>query len=404
MKVRSYIGFFTLLMFSCVSFADERSELPVNWQGLPDPYHTKSANNPPRLIRQPEHAFLSVPEGFVVEEYMSDFLQPRFMLLGSENEILVTDMSAGIVYIIRDKKAEPLITNLSRPYGMAFYKDWLYVADAASVKRYKYSSKQGGVGKGEEIISLHRYATGHITRSILFDEAAGKLYLTVGSKSNVDQGEPPIRAAISRYDPDGTGFELFAAGIRNPIGLQWYPHAQVSGIDNLGTKTLWISSHERDGLGDDLVPDYFTEVREGGFYGWPYAYIGPHEDPRHAGVAPDKVKQTLYPSVLLGGHVGAMDFTFYTGTQFPKKYWGGAFLALHGSWNRSKRAGYKIVFVPFTKGKPVSGPEEFLSGWMLAEDRAEVWGRPVALLQMPDGSLLISDDASGKLWRVSYKE
>ena len=399
MTFKSFLSFYILLTFSHLSVADGNNEYPVNWQGLPEPYHTESANNPPRLIPQPEQVSLSVPEGFVVEEYLSDFLQPRFMLLGPENEILLSDMSAGIVYVIRDKKAVPLIINLSRPYGMAFYKDWLYVAEASSVKRYKYLSKQGSVGKGEEVIPLHRYATGHITRSILFDETAEKLYLTVGSGSNVDQGEPPVRAAISRYNPDGTGFELFATGIRNPIGLQWYPEADDSGL-----KSLWVTAHERDGLGDDLVPDYFTRVQKGDFYGWPYAYIGPHQDPRHVGAAPDKVKRTLYPSVLLGGHVGSLDFTFYTGTQFPEKYQGGAFLALHGSWNRSKRVGYKIVFVPFEKGQPTSGPEDFLTGWMLAEDKPEVWGRPVAVLQMPDGSILISDDGSGKLWRVSYTE
>ena len=407
MTIKLFFSFFILLMLGRFGVANELdvpcikdcSRYPVNWQELPEPYHTESANNPPRLIAKPKQASLSVPEGFVVEEYLSGFMRPRFMLLGPDNEVLLSDMGAGIVYVIRDKKAVPLITDLSRPYGMALYKDWLYVAEASSVKRYKYSSKQGSVGKGEEVISLHRYATIHITRSILFDEAAGKLYLTVGSGSNVSLGEPPIRAAVSRFNPDGTGFELFATGIRNPVGLQWYPHAKES-----KSKVLWVTSHERDGLGDDLVPDYFTRVEEGGFYGWPYAYIGPHEDPRHAGVAPDKVRQTLYPDVLLGSHVGSLDFTFYTGRQFPKKYQGGAFLALHGSWNRSKRAGYKIVFVPFAKGQPVAGPEDFLTGWMLAEDKAEVWGRPVAVLQLPDGSLLISDDGAGKIWRVSYNE
>ncbi len=402
MKLKIIICFFLLLILTRLSVADMHSELPVNWQGLPEPYHTKSAINPPKLISQPKKASLLVPRGFVVEEYLSGFLRPRFMLLGSDNEILLSDMSAGIVHVIRDRKALPLITHLHRPYGMAFYKDWLYVAETSSVKRYKYPLKQGSVRKGEEVISLHRYVSGHNTRSILFDETAQKLYLTVGSGSNVDRDEPPIRAAVSRFNPDGTGFELVATGIRNPIGLQWYPDTKNASSNSFSGKTLWVTSHERDGLGDDLVPDYFTKVQEGGFYGWPYAYIGPHEDPRHTGVAPDKVKQTLYPSVLLGAHVGSLDFTFYTGTQFPEKYRGGAFIALHGSWNRSKRTGYKIVFVPFKDGKPVSEPEDFLTGWMLAEDKVEVWGRPVAVLQMPDGSLLISDDGAGKIWRVSY--
>ncbi len=404
MSFKTQIIFFILFLLSGFCFANEQSELPINWQGLPEAYHTESATNPPRMIVRPDDATLTVPEGFVVEEYLSDFLGPRFMLLGPDNEILLSDMAAGIVYVIRDKKPTALIKNLSRPYGMALYKDWLYVAEASSVKRYQYSSKQGSVGEGEEIIPLERYASGHITRSILIDEADEKLYLTVGSGSNVSLGEPPIRAAVSRYNLDGSDFELFASGIRNPVGIQWYPNTSNKNSASKAEKTLWVTTHERDGLGDDLVPDFFTSVKQDGFYGWPYAYIGPHEDPRHAGVAPDKVKQTLYPDVLLGGHVGAMDFTFYTGRQFPKQYQGGAFLALHGSWNRSKRAGYKIVFVPFAKGEPVAGPEDFLTGWMLGEDTQEVWGRPVGVLQMPDGSLLISDDGAGKLWRVSYKQ
>ena len=161
-----------------VPFSEDNSRYPVNWQGLPEPYHTESATNPPRLIPRPKQASLSVPEGFVVEEYLSDFLRPRFMLLGPEGEVLLSDIAAGVVYVIRDKRAAPLISNLSKPYGLALYKDWLYVAETSSVKRYKYSSKQGSVGQGEEIIPLDSYATGHITRSILFDETVGKLYLT----------------------------------------------------------------------------------------------------------------------------------------------------------------------------------------------------------------------------------
>ncbi|MGH8609765.1 MAG: PQQ-dependent sugar dehydrogenase, partial [Gammaproteobacteria bacterium] len=189
-----------------------------------------------------------------------------------------------------------------------------------------------------------------------------------------------------------TGQEFFASGIRNAVGLRWYPSSD----------SLWATSHERDGLGDDLVPDFLTSVKQGDFFGWPYAYIGPHEDPRHPGAAPDKVKRTRYPEVLLGSHVGAMDLWFYTGTQFPPHYRGGCFVALHGSWNRSRRVGYKLVFVPFKAGKPTSGPEDFLTGWMVSPDRSEVWGRPVGLLELADGSLLVSDDGAGKIWRVSY--
>ncbi len=394
MKIR-WIGVLAMLAFVHMVCADEQAtHLPVNWQDLPLPYHSPSATNPPRLVTRPDDAWLTVPPRFVVEEYLAGFLSPRFLLLGAAGEILMTDIAAGVVYVIRDKHATPLLTDLDRPYGMAFYRDWLYVADAEAVRRYRYTSAQGVIGKGEEVIALKRYASGHITRSILFDEAAGKLYLSVGSRSNVDEGEPPIRAAVSRYNPDGSGFELFATGIRNAVGLQWYP----------GTDALWVTSHERDGLGDDLVPDYFTAVQAGGFYGWPYAYIGPHEDPRHAGKAPEQVARTVYPDVLLDSHVGVMDFAFYTGAQFPEHYHGGAFIALHGSWNRAKRTGYKVVFVPFEDGRPTRGAEEFLSGWMIDEDQKGVWGRPVAILQLPDGSLLVSDDGGGKLWRVSYRQ
>ncbi len=395
MCLKKLLGSLTLLFIASVVHGDdENSKLPVNWKGLPEPYATPSATNPPRVIKRPEGADLAVPPGFSVEEYLSGFEGPRFMLAGRNDEILLSDMSAGIVYVIRQKKIKPLIENLDGPYGLAFHKDWLYVAEASAVRRYPYDAQTLTAGKAEMIISLHKYSGGHSTRSILFDDTNHKLYLTVGSGSNVDAGEPPIRAAISRYSPDGTGFELFARGIRNPIGLRWYP----------GTRDLWITSHERDGLGDDLVPDYLTKVTPGGFYGWPYAYTGPHEDPRHKDKAPELVKKTLYPNVLLGSHVGSLDLLFYTGDQYPEHYRGGAFVALHGSWNRSKRTGYKIVFVPFKNNMPVSGPEDFLTGWMLGEDKREVWGRPVGLLQMPDGSLLISDDGAGKLWRVTYKK
>jgi glucose/arabinose dehydrogenase len=202
-----------------------------------------------------------------------------------------------------------------------------------------------------------------------------------------------MRAAINRFNPDGTGHEIYASGTRNPIGLHWYP----------GTDTLWAAVQERDALGDDLVPDYFTAIKQGAFYGWPYAYIGPHEDPRNKGAAPDKVQKTVVPDVLLGSHVAVLDFVFYTGKQFPAEYQGGAFLAFHGSWNRSKRVGQSVAFIPFQNGKPSGPVREFLSGWMLSPDKREVWGRPVALLQLPDGSVLVSEDGGNKIWRISYK-
>ena len=248
-------------------------------------------------------------------------------------------------------------------------------------------------GKGQELVSWKDFSKGHWTRSILFDAKGEKMYVTVGSGSNVDAGEDPQRAAIHRYNPDGSGHEVVATGVRNVIGLRWYP----------GTQALWAAVQERDGLGDDLVPDYFTSIKEGAFYGWPYAYTGPNEDPRRKGEKPDLVKKTITPDVQLGAHVAVLDTLFYTGKQFPKEYQGGAFLAFHGSWNRSRRVGYSVAFIPFSDGMPQSGPKEFLTGFMLAPEKREVWGRPVGLFQLPDGSLLVSDDGGKKIWRISYK-
>ena len=218
------------------------------------------------------------------------------------------------------------------------------------------------------------------------------MFVSIGSASNVNAGEDPRRAAINVYNPDGTEHELYAEGLRNVIGLDFYP----------GTQQLWVGVQERDALGDDLVPDYFTSVEIGDFFGWPYSYIGPHEDPRREGERPDLVEITRYPDVLLDAHCGMLDLEFYTASSFPEEYRGGAFLACHGSWNRSQRVGYRVDFVPFKEGKPTSGPREFLHGWMLDPEEKEVWGRPVGILQLPDGSLLISDDGADKIWRVFY--
>ena len=373
-----------LLLAACIGWGAEVK--------LPPPFATPSSTNRPRVIPKPADAQLHVPDGFTVALYAEGFEQPRYMTLGPSQEILLSDSKAGIVYILKPERKK-LIEKLDRPYGLAFWKDYLYVAETTSLKRYKYDAKQMTAGPGEEVVSMKDFGKGHWTRAVLFDKDGTKMYLGVGSSSNVDAGDPEMRAAINRFNPDGSGHEIFASGTRNPTAIHWYP----------GTSTLWASVQERDLLGDDLVPDYFTHIQQGGFYGWPYAYIGPHEDPRRKGEKPDLVKKTIEPDVMLGAHVAVIDFEFYTGTQFPKHYQGGAFFAFHGSWNRSKRVGQSIGFIPFTNGKP-SGPlEEFLHGWMLGPDQQEVWGRPVGLLQMTDGSLLVSEDGNTKIYRISYK-
>ena len=369
---------------------------------LPEPFQTPSSNNRPEVISKPEGANLTLPSGFHIEVYAEGFTRPRFMLQTSTGEILLSNSdNAGSVYVLQDRNKDfkndsqtKIIEGLDRPYGLALWKEYLYVAEATSLKRYKYdSANRSAKLPGQEVVSLKDFGKGHWTRSILFDDKAEKFYLTVGSGSNVDAGEDPMRAAIHRYNPDGSGHEVIAEGVRNVIGLRWYP----------GTHTLWAAVQERDGLGDDLVPDYFTAIKPGGFYGWPYAYIGPHEDPRRKGENPAQVKTTIPPDVQLGAHVAVLDALFYTGTQFPEHYRGGAFLAFHGSWNRSKRVGYSVAFVPFENGKPVELPREFLSGFMLHPEKREVWGRPVGLLQLEDGSMLVSDDGGNKIWRIYYK-
>jgi glucose/arabinose dehydrogenase len=363
---------------------------------LPPPYHTPSVNNAPRVIPRPPQAHLEVPAGFHVEVYAEGFEKPRFMLQGPSGEILLSDsVKGGTVYVLQNngKQRKKLIEGLDRPYGLAFWKEYLYVAETTSLKRYKYNAKAMTVGPGEKIVPMHSFDKGHWTRTVLFDREGKKMYLTVGSGSNVSPGEDPMRAAINRFNPDGTGHEIFASGLRNVIGLRWRP----------GTDVLWAAVQERDALGDDLVPDYFTHVQQGAFYGWPYAYIGPHEDPRNAGLQPELVKKTIVPDVLLGSHVAVLDAIFYTGKQFPAEYHGGAFLAFHGSWNRSERVGQSVAFLPFKNGKPSGPVREFLTGWMLGPDKKEVWGRPVGLLLLPDGSMLVSEDGGNKVWRVSHK-
>lgn len=363
---------------------------------LPPPNHTPSATNPPKVIPQPNGSQLKVPAGFQVEEFASGFQKPRFLLPLAGGTVLVTDSVAkgSVIAINAGKSKKELIAGLDRPFGMALWKEYLYVAEPESVKRYKFDSKALSVGPGEEVVSYKGYGKGHWTRSLAFDKKGEKLYVGVGSGSNVDTGDPENRAVVNVYNPDGSGHEILAAGLRNPVSIRFNP---ASG-------KLWATVQERDALGDDLVPDFFTEVKRGAFYGWPYAYIGPNEEPRHKGKAPEKVEKSIEPDVVLQAHAAAMDFVFYTGKQFPAKYRSGAFIAYRGSSNRSKRVGYSVMFLPFKGGKPAGEPEEFLSGWMLGTEQREVWGRPVGLAQLNDGSMLVSEDGNNKIYRISFKK
>jgi glucose/arabinose dehydrogenase len=282
---------------------------------------------------------------------------------------------------------------LRAPFGLAFHDGYLYVGNTASLVRYKYANGDlKAQGEPEKLMNLP--AGGHSTRNVLFNRAGTKMYIAVGSSSNNDAGEDCRRAAILEFNPDGSGFRVYASGIRNPVGLALQP----------GTDIIWTAMNERDNLGDDLVPDYATSVKDGGFYGWPYSYIGKNYDPRYVGAFPDLVNKALVPDVLIPAHSAALGITFYTGNQFPQRYRNGGFVALHGSWNRSVAAGYKVVFFPMTNGKP--GPiEDFLGGFLSSTgaNGAPIvkFGSPVGVTVARDGSLLVSDDASNRIWKIS---
>jgi glucose/arabinose dehydrogenase len=353
--------------------------------------------NAPTIVPRPAGAQIHVPPGFSVEEFARGFARPRFMVEGPGGEVLVSDtVPKGSVIALRDGAKKVLISGLDRPYGLALWHDYLYVGEPESLKRYKYDSKALTAGPGEEVVSMAGFSKGHVTRTILFDERAGKLYLTIGSSGDLVTGDPELRAAIHRYNPDGTGHEVVATGLRNTVGLRFYP----------GSTQLWATVEERTDAADVPVADFFTSIRQGGFYGWPYAYVGPHADPRipEKERRPDLVASSIAPDIILPPHCAVLDFLFYTGTQFPAEFRNGAFLANHGSTQGPERLGYSVSFVPFRNGKPAGPARDFATGWMMGADRKEVWGRPVGLLQLRDGSLLLSDDGGNVIWRVSYKK
>lgn len=369
---------------------------------LSQPGVTKDADNPPLLVPQPADAQLYMPAGFAINTFASGgFERARWMALSPNGDVFVADADSNKILILRDTDNDGVAdarftfaTGLDKPFGMAFSRGYFYVANTNAVVRFHYQINQTKAdGPPEKILDLPGSGyREHWTRNIIFNAQGSKLYVTVGSASDNDV-EPEPRAAILECNPDGTGMRIFASGMRNPIGLAFRP----------GTGALWAAVQERDHLGDDLPPDYVTEARDGGFYGWPYAYAGALEDPRHAGERPELVKKSITPDLLIQAHSAVLGLLFYTGKMFPEEYRGDAFVALHGSWNRTKRTGYKIVRISFHGNKPVGGYDDFVTGWMLDEDRPQVWGRPVGLLLLPDGSMLLTDDGANKIWRISYR-
>ena len=281
---------------------------------------------------------------------------------------------------------------VAAPFGLAFHDGYLYVGNTGSIVRFKYTNGDlKAQGEPEKLLDLP--TGGHSTRNVIFNRAGTKMYVSVGSMSNNNAGEDCRRAAILEFNPDGSGYRVFASGIRNPVGLTLQP----------GTDIIWTAMNERDNLGDDLVPDYATSVKDGGFYGWPYSYIGSNYDPRYVGAFPELVKRAIIPDVLIPAHSAALGITFYTGTQFPQRYRNGAFVALHGSWNRSTASGYRVAFFPMINNKP-GALEDFMTGFIINDGEGGVplerWGRPVGVTVAADGSLLVSDDGSNKIWKI----
>jgi len=377
---------------------------------LPAPFATPDARKNSKVIGWTGTQMPKAPEGFVVTKYADQLNSPRWFYVTPNGDLLVSESqtnrkkSANDIILFRDTNGDgqpdirqTFMKDLNQPLGMLVQNNWFYVGNTDGIYRYPYHPGQMEItDKGEKILDLPAGGyNNHWTRNILPNADGSKLFVTVGSGSNVAEHgieHEARRACILEINPDGTGERIFASGIRNPVGLDWEPV----------THTLWTAVNERDNLGDELVPDYLTSVKEGGFYGWPYAYFGANEDPRRKGERPDLVAKTLVPDVDLGSHTASLGLAFYTKNLFPKKYQGGAFIGQHGSWNRSQFSGYKVVFVPFTNGKP-GKPEDFLTGFIADESKNEVYGRPVGTFVMADGSLLVADDAANTIWRISWR-
>jgi len=364
---------------------------------LPPPFATNSAGNGPGSAKPPAGFLPTVPAGFRVNIFAASFKRPRLLTVAPNGDIFLADTGAGEIIVMRDpqhsgaaQQREVFVSGMRRPFGIAFREDYVYVGNMNEVVRFRYDPKTSKrLGEKEHLLDLP--SGGHDTRALAFSADGKHLFVAVGSGSNIDTGEDPRRAAVTICDPDGKNARLYATGLRNPVGLALEP---VTG-------EVWTTVNERDELGDDLPPDYFTSLKDGGFYGWPYSYIGSNVDPRVKPQKPELVARAIIPDVLLGAHVAPLQFAFYTGKQFPESYRGGAFIAEHGSWNRAARSGYEVTFVAFKDGKPSADPVPFMTGLVPNPSESDVYGRPVGVAVAPDGSLLVSDDGAAVIYRIS---
>ena len=364
---------------------------------LPPPFATKSAGNGPNKSQAPQGFLPTVPSGFHINIFAADFKRPRLLAVAPNGDIFLAETGANQVVILRDPKhtgsaQERIVfaSGLVRPFGIAFHDDYVYIGNMASLVRFKYDPKTSQrIGQAEKLLDLP--GGGHDTSNVAI-MPDGHVLVAVGSASNISTGEPPMRAAVTICDLDGKNPRQFATGLRNPVGLAINP---VTG-------TSWVTVNERDELGDDLPPDYLTSIKDGAYYGWPYSYIGSNVDPRVKPQIPDLVAKATIPDVLLGSHVAPLEFAFYSGKQFPPSYYGGAFVAEHGSWNRASRSGYQIAFIAFKDGQPSADPVPFMTGLVPDPKGDLVYGRPVGVTTGPDGSLLVADDGIGVIYRITY--
>ncbi len=374
---------------------------------LPSPYAGESHRNVSEIKGWSEGQKPKAPEGFRTERFADELEHPRWIYQAPNGDIFVaesnTKNSADRITLLRDTNGDGKADyrtvfkeNLNRPFGMLIHDGYFYVANQDGISRFAYRDGAETLkGFGEKILPLPAGGYNHHwTRNIIAAPGGDKLYVTVGSASNVGEygiEEEKRRACIIEINPDGTDERIFATGLRNPVGLAFHPESGA----------LWTAVNERDKLGDELVPDYITSVKDGGFYGWPFSYFGQVKDPRWSkDPHDDLVASALVPDVPLGNHTASLGLAFYSGKMFPKKYRNGAFIGQHGSWNRSEFSGYKVLFVPFEKGKPGT-PEDFLTGFIADGDASKVYGRPVGVTVLKDGSLLVADDGADVIWRVS---
>ena len=396
-------------------FSDFRSERPgvvhhITVADLPAPFATSSSSNSPSTVPRPADAKPQTLRGYSVALYADGLENPRLMRTAPNGDIFVAESRPGRVKVIRGRDAagraqtiEVFATGLTRPFGIAFYPPGpnpthVYVGDTNAVVRFPYQvGDLKARGPQERIADLPTSSPpgrGHWSRDVVFSRDGRKMYVSVGSLTNVDDVESnpgeKDRATVLEFNSDGSGRRVYASGIRNAVGLAIHPQ----------TGQVWVSVNERDALGDNLVPDYISHIEDGGFYGWPWFYIGGHQDPRHAGKHPELLSTVKVPDLLLQPHSASLEMLFYAGTQFAPEHRTSIFAAEHGSWNKSQRTGYKVIRVPLKDGAPTGEYEDFVTGFVV--DEGHVWGRPVGVTLASDGSLLVSDDGSNAIWRVAY--